>query len=297
VCEVTIPVRVHRRGEVERPAWWRLEFSENPRKHVVVRAITPLGLEAFLTRFDDTLEDGQHNPGRDALVFIHGFNVTFATAARRTAQMVYDLDFPGAPVLFSWPSDGRMSAYFSDREDVEWAVAHVEQFLQDLRQRSEVGRIHLVAHSMGNQALIRTLYNLALRGASGGEPLFDNVVLAAPDFDANRFTEQIAPQVVSLARRWTLYASEKDFALDTSTALSARRLGLPLALAEGIDTVDASGVDVAPWSVPETHSYYASKERVMRDLRQVLGGVAPVARELLRRRQRGRIYWALEPLP
>ena len=39
----------------------------------------------------------------------HG--VTFKDAARRTAQMAYDLGFPGAPVFYSWPSAGTSTGF------------------------------------------------------------------------------------------------------------------------------------------------------------------------------------------
>ena len=33
--------------------------------------------------------------------------------------MTYDFGFPGAPILFSWPSDGSLLRYIADREDAE----------------------------------------------------------------------------------------------------------------------------------------------------------------------------------
>ena len=199
-CEVTIPVSVHRRGQIERPQWWRFELREDPERHIVLRSIDPLSRTDFLALIDTTLSDSTHNPGKDVLVFVHGFNVSFAAAARRTAQMAYDLEFNGLPVFFSWPSDARLTAYMADREDVEWAVLHFEKFLLDLKKNSSAERIHLVAHSMGNQALIRTLLMLTLRNQPT-EPLFENVIMAAPDFDAERFVDQIAPQIAPMAKR------------------------------------------------------------------------------------------------
>src|SRR5262249_2696270 len=34
------------------------------------------------------------------------FNVTFEDAVRRRAQIAYDLQFPGTPIRYSWPSQG-----------------------------------------------------------------------------------------------------------------------------------------------------------------------------------------------
>ncbi len=189
-----------------------------------------------------------------------------------------------------------MTAYFSDRESAEWSAPHLAQFLEDTIAQVKGGRLHLLAHSMGNQVLIRALYEIALRRGPGAPALFENVILAAPDFDAQAFVDQIAPRIVSLSRRWTLYASDKDRALDVSAALAAQRLGLPLPVARGIDTIDASGIDVAPWSVPEFHAYFASKQRVITDLAQVLRGLAPDRRRLLPRTKGGLPYWSLQPV-
>ena len=222
--------------------------------------------------------------------------MAFGRAARRSAQIAYDLDFPGGPFLFSWPSAGKMTAYFSDRESAEWSAPHLALFLEEVLAQVKGGRIHLLAHSMGNQALIRALDEIALRRGPAGPVLFENVILAAPDFDAQAFLDQIAPRVVCLSRRWTIYASDKDRALDASAALAAQRLGLPLPVARGIDTIDASGVDVAPWSVPEFHTYFASKQRVITDLAQVLRGTPANKRNLLPRSKAGLPYWVLAPL-
>ena len=46
------------------------------------------------------------------VVFVHGFNVNFEDAVYRTAQITYDLQFDGAPFLFSWPTSGNISFPF-----------------------------------------------------------------------------------------------------------------------------------------------------------------------------------------
>jgi len=292
VCEVTIPVGAHRPGTAEEPEWYKLEWNEDPAKHLVLKAIRPLDRSAF---YND-IRGHSKAAGLDTFVFIHGYNVAFGRAARRSAQIAYDLDFPGVPILFSWPSAGKMTAYFSDRESAEWSAPHLAQFLEEVLTQVKGGRLHLLAHSMGNQVLIRALYEIALRRGPAGPALFENVILAAPDFDAQAFVDQIAPRIVSLSRRWTLYASDKDRALDASAALAAQRLGLPLPMARGMDTIDASGVDVAPWSVPEFHTYFASKQRVITDLAQVLRGLAPDRRHLLPKSKGDLPYWSLQPV-
>jgi hypothetical protein len=110
LANVTIP-RSHERGRVETPRWWSLQ-RPRPDRHVVVDSIERLAGEAFATRLE-----GESAPASlDLLVFLHGYNVTFEQAARRAAQVAYDLRFPGIVVLFSWPSAGRPHYYAADED-------------------------------------------------------------------------------------------------------------------------------------------------------------------------------------
>jgi esterase/lipase superfamily enzyme/acyl carrier protein len=298
IAEVSIPVSVHKKGQIERPDLFKLELKEDAKRHIVLQRVEPLKREDFVLSLNAFMErkSGSAAGSGDAFVFVHGYNVTFDRAVRRTAQITYDLEFPGAPILFSWPSDGRLLSYLADREDAEWSAPHLETFLNELSEMSKVKRLHLIAHSMGNQALIRALSAIAVKMGNVPEPLFANVILAAPDFDAGAFTDYFAPRIKALSERWTIYASDKDRALDASQVLSVPRLGTPLVVAEGMDTIDASGIDVTPWSVPEFHSYYANKRRMIADLIDVLKGRSPDKRSLVPSTLSGLPYWILGDL-
>jgi esterase/lipase superfamily enzyme len=96
ICKVSIPV-LHKRGELERPrSLWILEFPEDPAKHVMLRDIVVQEQDAFFASLRDRLKKSSKN---QALLFVHGFNNSFADAARRTAQLAHDLDFKGVPVF------------------------------------------------------------------------------------------------------------------------------------------------------------------------------------------------------
>ena len=94
---------------------------------------------------------------KDAFVFVHGFNVTFAEAARRTAQLAHDLGFNGAPILYSWPSRATLVGYVGDQDDAELTAGNLRRFLYKIVAESGARRIHLIAHSMGNRALTYAL--------------------------------------------------------------------------------------------------------------------------------------------
>jgi esterase/lipase superfamily enzyme len=257
--EVSIP-RVHRRGRIEQPAWYTIDRSTTPDRHFEVRSIVTLGDRATF----DSLRRLLNVAGRrEALVFIHGFNVSFYDAALRAAQLTYDLAFEGAPILYSWPSAGSVFRYSSDREAAEWSADHLRLFLDSLTAIAGVRRVHIVAHSMGNRVL-----TLALERMSAPRPdtVFGNLVLAAADVDATRFQQQIAALIRPLALRLTIYQSGKDVALWASRFLSTHtRLGEatnPMLVIRDADMVDVSSLSTGLLG----HGYIASNESLIDDL-------------------------------
>jgi esterase/lipase superfamily enzyme len=297
-CLISIPKK-HVKGKLEVPmnfGFYRQEAV--PSEHFLLKNLEMVSWDHFLAGINSDLKQLSRDDitAQDILIFVHGFNVSFNQAALRTGQVAFDLRFQGAPILFSWPSRSGILSYVSDREAVEWSVVYIEKFLTDIIENTHARKYHLIAHSMGNQGVIPALYQMALRGKFKGKAVFGNIILAAPDFDARKFTEQVAPEVKSLAERWTIYASDKDAALKASKLLrldTSQRLGQPLAVVDGMDTVDASGFEVTPWNLSENHSYFSTKLRVIKDVRAVLRGLAPKARELLRKLSGSQVYWQI----
>jgi hypothetical protein len=115
VCDVSIP-RTHVVGELEAPSILRLEVREDAARHIVLQKTERLAGD----RFHELLRERvQASPRRELFIFVHGFNVSFEDAARRTAQMHYDLKFSGAPVFFSWPAhDKFVLTYAADETNV-----------------------------------------------------------------------------------------------------------------------------------------------------------------------------------
>jgi esterase/lipase superfamily enzyme len=103
---------------------------------------------------------------KDAFVFVHGYNVSFEDAARRTGQMAFDLNFIGAPIFYSWPSNGTVAAYLQDETNVAWSAPHFRTFLALLSERSGAERIHVIAHSMGNRLVCDAIKTFSYDPAS-----------------------------------------------------------------------------------------------------------------------------------
>ncbi|OHB66022.1 MAG: hypothetical protein A2V70_13250 [Planctomycetes bacterium RBG_13_63_9] len=291
-CRVSIP-KHHEPGELESPHIWRLEVLENPERHVAVLDVTTRPTKEFYAELGRRVQQSQQ---RAAFVFVHGFNVSFKDAACRTAQMAHDLHYDGAPIFYSWPSQGGSLPYSVDEANVDWTVPHLKEFLVGIAQQSGARQVHLIAHSMGNRALTAALREFSFL-SDQTRPLFHEVVLTAPDIDAGVFKNQIAPAIVRMAERTTLYSSSKDWALYASKKVHgyprAGEAGEGLLVLPGIDTVDASAVDTSFIG----HSYVADSKTVLADLTELLHRAKPPdQRTWLRPRDRGPLrYWVFEP--
>jgi esterase/lipase superfamily enzyme len=283
-CRVSIPIR-HQLGHMERPNLWLGEFLEKPRKHIVVLSIESRSEERFHAELRDKVAASEK---REAFVFVHGYNVEFDEAARRAAQIAYDVKFDGAPVIYSWPSGGDYEDYVSDRGTIRRSARHLKNFLTKLRARSGAARVHIVAHSMGNEVLGEAFLRMPR-----GRKLFHEIVSAAPDVDAEDFRAEIGPAMVELGDRVTLYVSDDDSALRASKGLHggqprAGQAGETIIVMPLIDTIDVTGV--APG-----HSYIFEDEAVRSDLVALIREHAAADRRpSLDPAPDGRGYWILK---
>jgi esterase/lipase superfamily enzyme len=290
-CEVSIP-ETHTIAEIERPSIWRMEFHADPEKHMILQKVESEQKDRF---FRDLSGSVSASPSKEAFVFVHGYNVSFEDAAIRTAQLAYDFGFKGAPILYSWPSEGRLLGYFADEKSVADTVGDLKQFLQDVATSSGATTVHLIAHSMGNRALLAAVSELAADARFTSFNRFSSLVLAAPDVDRGTFTNQVS-QIRKFRSRITLYVSDRDQALVASHRLfhmapRAGEGGSNALVMPGVDTVDVSKQSMDALG----HSYYGDNRNVVLDLLAFLKGqIAP--RPGLTRVPVGALaYWLMTP--
>lgn len=274
--EVSVP-RDHKMGAVERPTIWTL-YREDPSAHFVIVSRRQQSSDDFYADIRNIVDRSSR---KDAFVFIHGFNVAFEDAVFRTAQIAYDLGFDGAPILYSWPSNTGETpiGYTAAQNNNDWTVPHLDAFLRDVTARTRARRVHLVAHSMGNRALVNALNRMP----PSTTKRFSQIMLTAPDIDAQTFV-QLAAAVAANAERTTLYASSSDKALLVSKQLNAYPragdTGAGVVVVPGIDTVDVSAVD----SGFIGHFYYGDNRSVISDIFLLITqGLPPMSRPLLQR--------------
>jgi esterase/lipase superfamily enzyme len=261
VSEVTLPPN-HQAGAMERPNLLALEWKEDDRKHITLQRVEVLEPDTFFQQLQSSNRDS-------ALVFIHGYNVRFDDALRRTAQLTADLGYEGVPLLYSWPSSGKTLSYTRDEANVAWTVPHLEEFLTDLRSKGKFKKIHLVAHSMGNRALLGVVERMGLRESTNA-PLLSRVVMAAPDVDSNEFQSRFAKLLEKVSEATAVYGSRNDRALQLSETIHGYdRLGLVSELfgtVANIDMIDTSPLDLSLLG----HSYYGENPLVIDDMKAFL---------------------------
>jgi esterase/lipase superfamily enzyme len=258
----------HRIGKIELPSSveiFSLRFRGDPDQHKYfkIRGIQETSEDQWIHLLSSANE-------KKALIFVHGFNTKFKDAVFRTAQIVWDLQFPGTTVLFSWPSRGEIADYDYDRDSAlgsRYALLHV---VDDLH-KSGYDDIDIVAHSMGNLIAIDALSN----SASSRSPvaIVAQLVMAAPDVDRDLFIQEI-PRIAKVAKGLTLYASKNDRALQLSKRVGGRipRAGDvpasgPIVIAS-LSTIDVSAIGDELFGL--NHNTFATTRNVLNDLKILL---------------------------
>jgi esterase/lipase superfamily enzyme len=226
------------------------------------------------------------HPFEEVLVFVHGFNVNFDEAVVRAGQIRYDLKFPGEVILYSWPAGSEAgvfnqlmvkSVYESNFNEAKLNREPFAAFLSKLTKTKK--KIHLVVHSMGHQVVLPAL---AKQASIGQGKIIDQLILNAPDFDKVEFSK-IAPALVGISKRVTLYCSPGDNALIASQKVNGGSRAGMCHRFEGIDVINVNEVDSPVLGVGGLgHGYYSSRP-ILSDIYQVLLGVNVEKRLFIRK--------------
>lgn len=273
---VTVPKQGRSGGQITRPDWdvWVARFSlrnEDLARDFTIFGVDVLDQAEFVKQMQEQRRKSQRYKDQ-AFVFVHGFNVSFDDALFRAAQMTFDTGFDGVPFVYSWPSIAGLSGYILDRTRAQSAEDHLRNFVELIEKQSGAKTIHLIAHSMGNDPLLRVLRYLSDRPPSGAPartPRFGEIILAAPDVTRETF-EQAVPRIKALGSGMTLYASSNDWALRVSQELLR---GEPPAgwvpstgplVVSGVDTIDISKASTDFFSL--NHSTFADREQLLKDM-------------------------------
>ena len=206
---------------------------------------------------------------KHALVFVHGYNNSFEDAVYRTAQIVWDLQYAGTAVLFSWPSRGNVLDYPYDQASAYGARDHFVSVLRKLKEEHGVENVHVLAHSMGNVVVLDALAHYA---RTTNPVRVAELIMAAPDVDRDQFMG-LVPEVRKIASGLTLYATSADKALIASRRFAgAPRAGDvpqdgPIVL-PGLETIDVTAIGDEMLGL--NHNVFAAVRSLINDIKRVI---------------------------
>lgn len=205
---------------------WPSRLPGDPEHDMVATSVAALTAEGVHEWFRT-----RHGSKRRVFVYVHGFNTRFDVAVYRLAQLVTDAGIDAAPVLFSWPSRGRLLDFKLDHQNATFARSDLASLLRTAAESPEVDEITILAHSMGSWLAMEALRQISLEDG-GISPKIKDLMLASPELDIGLFRRELLemgdqrPAVV-------LFVSRNDRALRLSRLVSGgmTRLG-------GIDVND-----------------------------------------------------------
>lgn len=158
--------------------------------------------------------------GREAVIFVHGFNNTFTEGLYRIAQLHHDLKLPGVAVHYSWASAAEPLGYVYDRDSMLFARNGLEDLIREVTAAGAT-RVTLVAHSMGGFLTMETLRDIAIRDGRV-MPQVTGVVLFSPDIDVEVFRMQ-AHEIGQLPQPFLIFGSGRDRVLRLSGLITGQK--------------------------------------------------------------------------
>ncbi|MDR3448586.1 MAG: alpha/beta hydrolase [Alphaproteobacteria bacterium] len=173
------------------------------------------------------------NAKKQAIIFVHGFNTTYAEAVFLFAQVVHDSGTDAAPILFTWPSRGSVFDYHYDKESSIYSRRALEDLILQAARSPDVSDITILAHSMGGWLTAEALRGVAMRDKTIPDKV-RNVILASPDIDVDVFRRQVA-EMGARRPHFTIFTSTEDKALGISRLIAG-------------DVERVGGVDLRPYA-------------------------------------------------
>jgi esterase/lipase superfamily enzyme len=267
-CKIFIPAS-HKVGEIDGSLWEKIVHLDMSYGEIKLKSIDSYKSSDML--WERLRGEFKHLKNREALIFIHGYNNTFESSAIRAGQIGYDLNFKGIMAFYSWPSLGTTMGYTADEASVQASEKYLKEFLVGFVQKSKADKVNIIAHSMGNRALIRAINDIQKEHPT---IRFGQIILAAPDVDADLF-KNIADAYTKISDRTTLYVSSEDKAVKLSKIKhSYPRAGLvaPVTVVNNIDTVNVNIDFETLFSkfINLNHTYFAKEKKILKDINNLL---------------------------
>lgn len=223
---------------------------------------------------------------RTIFIFVHGYNVSFASGVFSTAQIYHDYKVPGIALHYAWPSAQNTALYLYDRDSAEFARGGLARTLR-IAATAKPESIVVLAHSMGTLVTMEAFRTLALSGDSQTISAVKALILAAPDIDVDVFRSQLAA-LSTRPETMVVLVSEQDKALKLSGELRGGRPRVGAGankdelLAEGLIVLDIAALRKKGDAL--SHSTFANSQTL---INLVNGGLNLAAIERAKTRKTG----------
>jgi esterase/lipase superfamily enzyme len=295
-AEVTIPIDHKRGDDVVEPRWFR-----GRDKAFQIFAFSSLQDSQFWPLL------GGENSQHDLLIFVHGYNTTFQFALFKTVQLAHDIGFRGKILTFAWASKGQLLSF---KDDLEESKRGTEAFLRMLTALKEarasagsLGRIHIIAHSMGSRVVCGAIGSPA---AEGRIPKIANLVLCAGEIDLDTYDAAFA-NISRNCERHSSYFHTRDRALIAAKEFHHEKLAPPNTRYAPVgatpylrkpppctENIECNAVGTSFMDL--LHGYYSTCVPVLEDLELlIVKGMTPQERGLIPRSLVDVEFWAIQP--
>lgn len=197
----------------------------NPASEFAIAGIDPFATQtAFSNGLASKLRERPAGR-RTVLVYVHGFNVTYAEGLFRTAQIMRDWQIQHVPAYFSWPSTLSPFDYAHDEQASSAARQDFVRFLESIVD-AQTESIILVGHSLGAGLVVEALSDLQAELDKSVISAIGGVFLASPDMNVERF-ENLLRSIPDRPEPFVIFTSTQDWILRLSSIMHGgpERLG------------------------------------------------------------------------
>ena len=206
----------HHPGQIERPAFG----SPDPQHHIMVASTQDLSEAEFRNELATDIS-GRIGSNRDVLLYVHGFNTGLDAARFRLGPDRHRRPLRRHSGAFHVAGEQQpvgLRGGAGKRDGVaRLACESAEGFERDV---PDIGRIHILAHSMGTWLTMEALRQRAIAGSPSLNGKLGLVMLAAPDIDLSVFRSQLSELDAS---HISVLVSADDRALSLSRTLAGDR--------------------------------------------------------------------------
>jgi esterase/lipase superfamily enzyme len=209
---------------------------------------------------------------RDLLLYVHGYNTNFESAALDAVKLSDGIRFHGHTMVFTWPSRAKLLDYGYDRESAMWSRDALERTADSILASPSVGTVHIVAHSIGTMVTMEALRQLYTRHGEAATARIGSIVFASPDIDMDVFSASVE-RIGGLAPKITIVTATNDRALSVSRWIAGGMTRVGAAEKAQLERLGLRVIDASQqgWGIIN-HDLFLSNTEIRQVIRRAIDG-------------------------